>query len=53
MRKHAPGEHSLSVSIGVASARPGEAATLDELIAGADDAMYAGRRRRRRRPQRA
>ena len=53
MRQHGPGEHALSVSIGVASAQPGEDATLDELIAGADDAMYAGRRRRRRRPQRA
>ena len=52
MKQHGPGEHSLSVSIGVASAQPREVATLDELIAGADDAMYAGRRRRRRRPQR-
>ncbi len=43
-----PGEHSLSVSIGVAAARPGEADTLAELIAAADDAMYEGRRRRRR-----
>ncbi|MDQ5833003.1 MAG: diguanylate cyclase [Actinomycetota bacterium] len=52
MKDHAPGEHSLSVSIGVAAARPGKGDTLDELIAAADDAMYAGRRRRRR-PQRA
>jgi diguanylate cyclase (GGDEF)-like protein/PAS domain S-box-containing protein len=42
------GEHSLSVSIGLAAARPGEADTLDNLIAAADDAMYEGRRRRRR-----
>jgi len=53
LRKHGPGEHSLSVSIGVNAARPGEADTLAELIAAADDAMYEGRRRRRRRPQRA
>jgi diguanylate cyclase (GGDEF)-like protein/PAS domain S-box-containing protein len=53
MRKHAPGEQPLSVSIGVKAARPGEADTLGELIAAADDAMYEGRRRRRRRPQRA
>jgi diguanylate cyclase (GGDEF)-like protein/PAS domain S-box-containing protein len=52
MKQHAPGEHSLSVSIGVAAARAGEGDTLDELLATADDAMYAGRRRRRR-PQRA
>jgi diguanylate cyclase (GGDEF)-like protein len=50
MRRHAPEGHSLSVSIGVAAARPGQADTLDELIATADDAMYAGRRRRRRSP---
>ena len=43
-----PGDHSLSVSIGLAAARPGEAGTLAELIAAADDAMYEGRRRRRR-----
>jgi diguanylate cyclase (GGDEF)-like protein/PAS domain S-box-containing protein len=43
-----PGEHPLSVSIGLAAARPGEADTLDELIAAADDAMYDGRRRGRR-----
>jgi len=48
MQQQAPGERSLSVSIGVAAARPGEADTLDELIAAADDAMYTGRRRRRR-----
>jgi diguanylate cyclase (GGDEF)-like protein/PAS domain S-box-containing protein len=48
MRKHAPGADSLSVSIGVAAARPGEADALDDLIAAADDAMYEGRRRRRR-----
>jgi diguanylate cyclase (GGDEF)-like protein/PAS domain S-box-containing protein len=48
MRGHAPDEASLSVSIGVAAARPGEAETLDDLIAAADDAMYEGRRRRRR-----
>ena len=53
LKQHAPGEHSLSVSIGVAAARPGEGDTLDELIAAADDDMYTGRRRRRRRPQRA
>ena len=53
MKQHAPGEHSLSVSIGVATAQPGEGDTLDELIAAADDDMYTGRRRRRRRPQRA
>jgi diguanylate cyclase (GGDEF)-like protein/PAS domain S-box-containing protein len=47
-RTRSPGEHSLSVSIGVAEARRGEADTLDELIAAADDAMYDGRRRRRR-----
>ena len=50
MRRHAPDRQSLSVSIGVAAARPGQADTLDELIASADDAMYAGRRRRRRSP---
>lgn len=48
MKQQAPGEHALTVSIGVAAARPGEAYTLDELVAAADDDMYAGRRRRRR-----
>ena len=48
MRRHAPGEYSQSVSVGVAAARPGAADTLDDLIAAADDAMYEGRRRRRR-----
>ena len=44
----APGEHPLTVSIGVASLQPGELDTLDELIAAADSAMYATRRQRRR-----
>ena len=48
MREHARGERSVSLSIGVAAARPGEGDTLEELIAAADDAMYQGRRRRRR-----
>jgi diguanylate cyclase (GGDEF)-like protein/PAS domain S-box-containing protein len=48
MKQHAPGEHALTVSIGVEVARPGVSDTLDDLIAAADDAMYAGRRRRRR-----
>ena len=43
-----PEDHSLSVSIGIAAAGPCEADTLDDLIAAADDAMYEGRRRRRR-----
>ncbi len=44
----APGEHPLTVSIGVAALQPGELDTLDELIAAADSAMYATRRQRRR-----
>ena len=51
MKEHARGEHSLSLSIGVAAARPGEGDTLEHLIAAADDAMYQGRRRRRRPPR--
>ncbi len=47
----APGEHSLTVSIGVAELQPGELDTLDELIAAADRAMYDGRRLRRRTPR--
>jgi diguanylate cyclase (GGDEF)-like protein/PAS domain S-box-containing protein len=43
-----PGEHSVSVSIGLAAVDPYEAETLDDLIAAADDAMYERRRRRRR-----
>jgi diguanylate cyclase (GGDEF)-like protein/PAS domain S-box-containing protein len=43
------GEHSLSVSIGIAALVPGELERLDELIAAADRAMYDGRRQRRRR----
>jgi len=47
----APGEHPLTVSIGVAALERGQPETLDELIAAADRAMYDGRRmRRRRRP---
>jgi diguanylate cyclase (GGDEF)-like protein/PAS domain S-box-containing protein len=42
------GEHSLSVSIGIAAVDPCETDTLDDLIAAADDAMYEARRRRRR-----
>jgi diguanylate cyclase (GGDEF)-like protein/PAS domain S-box-containing protein len=45
----APGEHPLTVSIGVAELRQGELDTLDDLIASADRAMYAERRLRRRR----
>jgi diguanylate cyclase (GGDEF)-like protein len=44
----APGEHPLTVSIGVAALRQGELETLDELIAAADRTMYDGRRLRRR-----
>jgi diguanylate cyclase (GGDEF)-like protein/PAS domain S-box-containing protein len=44
----APSEHSLTVSIGVAALEAGELETLDDLIAAADRAMYAGRRVRRR-----
>jgi diguanylate cyclase (GGDEF)-like protein/PAS domain S-box-containing protein len=47
-RTRSPGEHPLSVSIGVASLRADGLETLDELIAAADDAMYDGRRQRRR-----
>ncbi len=43
-----PGEHSVSVSIGLAAVDPCAAETLDDLIAAADDAMYERRRRRRR-----
>jgi diguanylate cyclase (GGDEF)-like protein/PAS domain S-box-containing protein len=45
----APGQHPLTVSIGVAALEPGELDTLDDLIAAADRAMYDGRRLRRRR----
>jgi diguanylate cyclase (GGDEF)-like protein/PAS domain S-box-containing protein len=45
---NAPGEHALTVSIGVAGLQQGELETLDELIATADRAMYDGRRLRRR-----
>jgi diguanylate cyclase (GGDEF)-like protein/PAS domain S-box-containing protein len=48
VRQRPPGEHSLSVSIGMAALVPGELETLDELIAVADRAMYDGRRQRRR-----
>jgi diguanylate cyclase (GGDEF)-like protein/PAS domain S-box-containing protein len=47
-RMRAPGEHPLTVSIGVAALEAGEIETLDDLIAAADSAMYDGRRRRRR-----
>jgi diguanylate cyclase (GGDEF)-like protein/PAS domain S-box-containing protein len=53
VRAHASTEHPLSVSIGIASLRPGELETLDALIDAADRAMYIGRRQRRRSPQRA
>ena len=47
-----PGEHPLTVSIGVAALERGELDSLDELIAAADSAMYRSRRlRRRRRPE--
>ena len=47
----APGEHPLTVSIGIAALERDEPETLDDLIAAADRAMYDGRRmRRRRRP---
>jgi diguanylate cyclase (GGDEF)-like protein len=47
----APGEHPLTVSIGIATLERDEPESLDELIAAADRAMYDGRRmRRRRRP---
>jgi diguanylate cyclase (GGDEF)-like protein/PAS domain S-box-containing protein len=48
VRAHASTEHPLSVSIGIASLRPGELETLDALIDAADGAMYDGRRQRRR-----
>jgi diguanylate cyclase (GGDEF)-like protein/PAS domain S-box-containing protein len=44
----APGEHPLTVSIGIAELEQGKLDTLDELIDAADRAMYAGRRMRRR-----
>jgi diguanylate cyclase (GGDEF)-like protein/PAS domain S-box-containing protein len=47
-RMRAPGEHPLTVSIGVAALVSGVVDTLDDLIAAADSAMYDGRRRRRR-----
>jgi diguanylate cyclase (GGDEF)-like protein/PAS domain S-box-containing protein len=47
-RQRPPGEHPLSVSIGIAPLVPGELETLDELIAAADRAMYDDRRQRRR-----
>ncbi|MEA2245993.1 MAG: hypothetical protein QOH46_522 [Solirubrobacteraceae bacterium] len=40
----APGEHLVTVSIGVAALQQGELETLDELIAAADRAMYDSRR---------
>jgi diguanylate cyclase (GGDEF)-like protein/PAS domain S-box-containing protein len=43
-----PGEHALSVSIGVAALECGQLETLDDLIGAADRAMYDGRRMRRR-----
>jgi diguanylate cyclase (GGDEF)-like protein/PAS domain S-box-containing protein len=45
---NAPGEYPLTVSIGVAALEQGELDTLDDLIAGADRAMYDNRRLRRR-----
>jgi diguanylate cyclase (GGDEF)-like protein/PAS domain S-box-containing protein len=44
----APGEHRMTVSIGVAALHQGELETLDDLIAASDRAMYDGRRLRRR-----
>jgi diguanylate cyclase (GGDEF)-like protein len=45
---NAPGEHPLTVSIGVAELEQDVLDSLDDLIAAADRAMYDGRRMRRR-----
>ena len=43
--------YNLSISIGIASQDPGEACSIEELMARADEAMYADKRAARTRPR--